>query len=120
MPPRNTTPTRETLREQASKIIKEYSKDVLVAPKAFGDGGLEPLWGRFERALLNQVENGEVTVSRYAIWANTVRDNILEGMELANKGDLEKANHHFVRAANSLAAFSEAQSLFDLLDIGKD
>lgn len=114
MSPRELMP-REVLRERASNLIKEYSKDVLVAPKAFGDGGLDPLWGRFERALGNQVEGGDATVSRYAIWANTVRDNILEGMKLAEDGNFERANHHFVRAANSLAAFSEAQSFFDPL-----
>lgn len=111
--------SREVIRRQASKLLEEYSKDVLVEPKAFGDGGLEPLWGRFERALSNQVEGGDATVSRYAIWANTVRGNILEGIQLAENGDFERAKHHFIRAANSLAAFSEAQSLFDPLSTGK-
>lgn len=80
---------------------------------AYPDGGLDPLWPRFERAVMNQAEGEEATLSRYAIWANTVRDNIIEAIVLMDKGSDAETKALLIRAANSLSAFSEIQSYFD-------
>jgi hypothetical protein len=68
-----------------------------------------------DRAALNQAEEGEATVSRYGIWANTVRDNIRESIEEIDKGNIDEAKRLLKRAANSLSAFSEIQALFDTM-----
>lgn len=95
------------------KIMAKFDQSAVIKSSAYPDGGLDPLWPRFERAALNQVEGGEATLPRYAIWANTVRDNIIEAIDLQEKGEDEKAKTMLVRAANSLSAFSEVQSFFD-------
>ena len=63
--------------------------------------------------MINQAENGATTVSRYAIWANTVRDNIVEAMSDIEKDEVETAKKRLIRAINSLSAFSEVQSEFE-------
>jgi hypothetical protein len=52
-------------------------------------------------------------LSRYAIWANTVRDNITEAIALQENGNEDEAKRLLIRAANSLSSFSEVQSHFD-------
>jgi hypothetical protein len=106
------------LDERKNEIIDRFSQNMLVnSPLAPMDGGIDGLWERFHRALMNQMSGGEATFSRYAIWANTVRDNILEGLKLAKDGQLEEAEYHLVRAANSLAAFCEVQAYFDPFEL---
>lgn len=95
--------------EKLQQIVELYSRDELTLSKAFSDGGTEPLWARFERAAINQIDNGDATGSRYAIWANTVRDNIHEGLRCMENGNPEEAEKYLIRAINSLSAFSEVQ-----------
>lgn len=89
--------------------------DRLVISEAFPDGGLDPLFPRLERAAMNQLDAGKATVSRYGIWANTVRDNILHSLDLLGEGKLEEAKAFLTRAVNSLSAFAEIQAHFDPL-----
>lgn len=103
-----------------SEITRRYDQNELVVSQAYGDGGVDPLWARFERSVINQMGYGEATVSRYAIWANTVRDNIIEGMAAMEEGDQARARHHLIRAANSLSAFSDVQAYFDPCKLGKE
>lgn len=97
------------------KILEEYgSEKALKVSSAFTDGGLEPLFPRLEGAALDKIASGDSTYSRYAIWANTVRDTIIEAIKLIN----ENANNKEVRpllikAANSPSAFSEIQAILD-------
>lgn len=100
------------LRRELASVLRTHQGDSLTYPTAYSDGGCEPLWARFERAASNQIENGAATVSRYAIWANTVRCNLLEGVRLLESGCKEEGERHIVRAANSLAAFSDFQAAF--------
>lgn len=102
-----------------SEITQRYYQDQLIVSQAYGDGGTDPLWPRFERSVLNQMGGGEAMGSRYAIWANTVRDNIIEGLNAINEGDQNKARHHLIRAANSLSAFSDVQAYFDPFELDK-
>jgi len=94
-------------------IIEKYDVPMLEVSKVFSDGGLDPLWSRLERAVINQIEDGAATVSRYGVWANTVRDNIIEAISLSESGKPDEANALLVRAANSMSAFAEVQGLIN-------
>lgn len=87
---------------------------------AFPDGGLDPLFARLRRAALNQACVGEATVSRYGIWANTVRDNIREADEHVQAGNLPEARRLMRRAANAMSAFAELQGRFDTTGVGRN
>jgi len=65
------------------------------------------------RAELNQCCNGDATVSRYAIWANTVRDHISTAIRLIDSGDKKEGYRLLTAAHNSLSAFSEIQKQLD-------
>ncbi|MEW6655175.1 MAG: hypothetical protein AB1394_17135 [Bacteroidota bacterium] len=94
------------------KIIEKYNVPEIKISKTYMDGGIEALWPRFERAVMNQLESNPNSISRYAIWANTVRDNILESIKFAKEGNTDKSNVFLTKAINSLSAFAEVQSLF--------
>lgn len=105
--------------ELIDKIIQVFDReDEIVLSEAYSDGGPEGLSPRLSRAAFNQIGQGDATFSRYAIWANTVRDNILWAIHLLETQDTEGANRHLVRAANSLSAFAEIQALLDPVGIG--
>lgn len=58
--------------EEMKRIIDKFDTDrEFRTSQAFGDGGVDLLSGRLHRAALNQLCEGEATVSRYGIWANT-------------------------------------------------
>ncbi|MBK7729697.1 MAG: hypothetical protein IPJ33_14730 [Gammaproteobacteria bacterium] len=105
--------------DRLNEIIDQYSQPDLRVSLAFSDGGTDPLWPRFHRSVLNQMDGGRATTSRYAIWANTVRDNIIEGMRVIDAGDVKAGRQHLVRAANSLSAFTDVQAFFDPFELGK-
>lgn len=104
--------------ELISQITQRYDTDELLVSNAYNDGGTEHLRGRLEGGLLNQMEGGDAMASRYAIWANTVRDNILVGIQALKAGEKDTGYVYLVRAANSLSAFSEAQAYLDPLNLG--
>ena len=106
-------------QELLDQIIRKYDTDELRFSIAYGDGGIDPLWARFSRAAGNQMDSGGTTLSRYAIWANTVRDNIAQAITLMESDERQKARRLMVRAANSLSAFSDVQALFDPFELGK-
>jgi len=99
--------------KQVQAVIEKYQVDTLRALDEHIDGGVDPLWPRLERAATNQSDIGMAAVSRYAIWGNTVRDNIIVALEASEHGDLLTSRHHLIRAANNLAAFVELQRLFN-------
>lgn len=99
--------------EKLIEILYDYDDDILRVSQAYSDGGVEGLRPRLQRAVLNQMSGGEAIFSRYAIWANTVRDNIREAMRLINEGKKDDGQKLLVKAANSLSAFSEIQAHFD-------
>lgn len=97
-------------------IVDRFDTDTeFLASRAFLDGGLDPLSARLRRAALNQICDGEATVSRYGIWANTVRDNIREADKEIQNGNLTEARRLLRRVANSLSAFAELQAQFDTM-----
>jgi len=89
-----------------AEIVDQYDQRELRVSTAYVEGGTNPLWPRFSRSAGNQISDGQTTLSRYAIWANTVRDNIVRGMEAMESGGTELGHYHLTRAANSLSAFS--------------
>ncbi len=97
------------------EITERCCHSEIVEPKNNRDGDYSNgyLFGRLNRAALNQSENGISTFSRYAIWANTARTGILESLSNMGKGDYNDAHRKLVDVANSLAAFSDLQSEFD-------
>lgn len=104
-----------------SNIVAEFDTDQeFVVSRAYADGDIDPLAGRLLRAATNQIEGLKgATLSRYAIWANTVRDNIMQADSEFENGNLDAARRLLRRAANSLSAFSEIQAHFDPMKIGK-
>ena len=104
--------------EILSAITQRYDTDRLLVSTAYADGGTDYLRGRLEGGLINQVEAGDAMAARYAIWANTVRDNIIAGMNALKAGEPDEGYRHLTRAANSLSAFSDAQAYLDPLNMG--
>jgi hypothetical protein len=110
----------DIMEEKLHRIIERFNTDrEFIVSLAFLDGGIDPLSGRLERAALNQLCEGEATVSRYGIWANTVRDNIRQADVEIEEGNVIAARCLLHRAANSLSAFSELQAQFDTMGIGR-
>jgi hypothetical protein len=107
------TSRRPMTRREMERIAEHFDTDrEFVVSKAYGDGGVDGLVPRLLRAAGNQLGDGDATVSRYAIWANTVRDNIRVAEQEMSEGNLERARSLMRRAANSLSAFSELQARF--------
>lgn len=105
--------TEEEQRKAIVNIINKYSSPKRLISQAYEDGGIEPLWARFERATTSQLCSPDSTVSRYGIWANTVRDNLIAGIKEVQSGNISEGDKFFTRAINSLSAFSDVQALFD-------
>jgi hypothetical protein len=103
--------------EEIEAIIEKYNTDQeFRISTAFPDGGLGLLLPRLGRAAMNQLEDGEATYSRYAIWANTARDTIIEAARRIEKGRSEREIRPLlIEVANSLSAFSDIQALFDTM-----
>lgn len=110
--------SKQITEEQIQQIIKYYqNSSTLKVSEAYGDGGTEPLFPRLERAAMNQIEGADAVVSRYAIWANTLRDSIIDCIhELGGDAENREVIKKLVQAANSLSAFSDIQALFDQLN----
>jgi len=100
--------------DDVDRIIEKYdSESEFRISEAYPDGGTGMLSGRLHRAALNQIELGAATFSRYAIWANTVRDHIVAAERAMTAGDLEESRRLLYSAANSLSAFSDIQAVYE-------
>lgn len=107
------------IENQIQEILDRHDTDEeVIVSNAFSDGGVDPLFPRLARAALNQTDEGGATFSRYAIWANTVRDNLREASENVRAHNYEEAERFIRRSINALSAFSEIQALFDGRDSG--
>ncbi len=102
------------VENQIQEILDRHDTDEeIVVSTVFPDGGVDPLFPRLARAALNQADEGGATFSRYAIWANTVRDNLREASDKIRTQNYEEAERFLRRSINALSAFSEIQALFD-------
>lgn len=106
--------TEKDPRRSLENIIAKYDRPEVVKMIRM-DGGLDPLWARFERVAMNQEGGGPATIALYAIWSNTVRDNIIEGLNLLDRVKRDDAKKLFIRGANSLGVFAEYQQHMDPL-----
>ena len=107
--------------EAMARIIQDFDTDerlvqlsAMEVPKSLPLELSFMLSSRLERAAENQLSDGEATVSRYAIWAETLHGIILDAIDkigTAPKHSSTKRN--LTRAAYSLAAFSTIQSKLD-------
>jgi len=114
-----TKPAHHLTDDILAALMARYETDRLVVSTAYDDGGTDSLRSRLEGGLLNQMESGDAMAARYAIWANTVRDNIITGMNALKAGKSDECYRHLIHAANSLSAFSDAQAYLDPLNMGK-
>ena len=104
------------IMDRISEIIQKHDDDAhIILSQAFPDGGSEPLFGRLEKAALNQVDEGGAMSSRYGIWAKTVRDNLVDALADIDNGSSD-ASKKITLCINSLSAFAEIQRLFDVKD----
>jgi hypothetical protein len=105
---------QEDSERMLNKIVSKFdTAEELVVSSAYGDGGTTLLFPRLIRAAMNQWDNGDSTVSRYAIWANTVRDHISAAIHLIENGETKDGCRLLIAAHNSLSAFSEIQKRLD-------
>ena len=66
--------------------------------------------GRLARASMNQSEGGDATISRYQIWAETIRGILLSSLEEIESGRPDEDTvRNLRRAINSLGAFCTIQ-----------
>ena len=72
------------------------------------------LQGRLQRAAINQVSDGASTLSRYQIWAETLRGIVVRASR--SESCCSELRTELVQAANSLACFCEIQSRLDRID----
>lgn len=94
-------------------IVEEFDTDrEFRISRAFLDGGIDPLFGRLRRAALDQLCGDMAALSRYGMWANTVRDNIRQADTEIKNGNMIEARRLLCRAGNSLSAFAELQGKF--------
>ena len=111
--------------ETIEQVVARYHQtDDLLMSTAYSDGGTDGgsmmLGARLARAAGNQDRGDTAAFSRYAIWANTVRDHVLSALEsISRSGTHAGATEHLRVAANSLSAFSDIQSLLDTMGMGK-
>ncbi len=59
-------PSSRLTPDVLSAIVERYDTDRLVVSTAYADGGTEPLRGRLEGGLINQMEGGDAMAARYA------------------------------------------------------
>lgn len=107
--------------EEAQRIIARFHNASQVLDfDAFescagADGNDTMLGPRLERAAMNQSEDGAATITRYAIWAETVRGLVMTSLADVESGRInDRTKKCLIKAANSLAAFSKIQRVFDV------
>lgn len=102
--------------DEVEEIIEKFNTDrEFRISRAFLDGGPDNPSKRLQRAALDQLCEDRSTISRYGIWANTVRDNIRQADVEIENGNLMEARRFLRCAANSLSAFAELQAQFDAM-----
>ena len=105
--------------EQLQALIERYDQSELIVSEAYADSPMDRVWSSFWGGAMNQAESGPAMAARYAIWANTVRDSIIEGMKAMEAGRADEGRTLLVRAANSLSAFADVQACLDPMQLGK-
>jgi hypothetical protein len=106
-------PTDDLRRTLEDMLARASAAQHLLTYPQYGNSGVGGLFPRLERAMGNQITGGPSTLSRYAIWAMTVRDTVAGVLEQIERQELESASKHLVEVANSLLAFAQIQDAID-------
>jgi len=104
--------------ESLARVVRDFEHHDSIVPysahEVHGPLSLDSslmLFARLQRAAGNQISEGNSTLSRYIIWAETVRGIILHAIEdTAFDSDTRR---NLIKAANSLAAFCTIQDRID-------
>ena len=113
------TPHPGLSAEQLQALIDRYDQPELIVSEAYADSPIDRVWSSFWGAAMDQAEGGDAMAARYAIWADTVRDSIIEGVKAMEAGDADDGRAFLIRAANSLSAFADVQACLDPMKLGK-
>lgn len=109
----------DELAQKVEKIVEKcHSSQVVLLSDAFVDGGTDGgammMGARLARAAVNEIRGDSAAPSRYGIWANTVRDHIIEALGKLENSRVDRETLQKLRdAANSMSAFAEVQALLD-------
>jgi hypothetical protein len=111
-------PKTNFTEESLARVVREFeNQDSIVpylahevhAPLSLDSSSM--LFARLQRAAGNQISEGSSTLSRYVIWAETVRGIILHAIDdIPSDSDTRR---NLTKAANSLAAFCTIQEKID-------
>jgi len=100
--------------DEIEDIIEHFNTDrEFHISQAFSDGGAVNPDKRLLRAAVDQLHEDGSTVSRYGIWANTIRDNIIQADVEIDNDNIIEARRLLRCAANSMSAFAELQAQFE-------
>ena len=100
------------------ELIESYSQDRRLLPfsalnEPQSSESPQMMQARLERAALNQASGGDATLSRYRIWAETVRGVIVKTIGEIESSSIDLPIEELVMTANSIACFCEIQDRLD-------
>jgi hypothetical protein len=97
------------------KILQRFDDDRKIHDLNAYEGSAGGPWnGRLEAAAVDQIEDDVDAIPRYAIWAETVRGNLLSAEADITAGkSTNDALRKLRSSVNALSAFSEIQRIFD-------
>jgi hypothetical protein len=99
-------------------ILDRYETDAdFVHADAADPGAVRGTFMRLQRAVSNQLDGGQATFPRYAIWAETVEGQARNADGAIEAGDLAEARRLLRLVANSLGAFAEVQKEFERMGV---
>jgi hypothetical protein len=109
---------KTNIPEAIRKVIDFYAlvgeEKVFENDRFFEDSSKEMLYPRLNRAAYNQVDEKSIaTLSRYAIWAATVRAILIDSLNDMQNDELESAKKRIVLSINALGAFVDIQAIFE-------
>jgi hypothetical protein len=82
-------------------------------PRFKNMGDQEMIYPRLQRVAINQLGDGPATLSRYGIWASTIRDILLQALEEIDDRNFNTARERIIYTINSLGAFIDIQAALD-------
>jgi hypothetical protein len=95
-------------------ILRHYETDAeFVHADAVDVGAVRGTFMRLQRAVSNQLDGGQATISRFAIWAETIEGQACAADAAIETGDLAEARRLLHLIGNSLGAFAEVQKEFE-------
>ncbi|MCG6880650.1 MAG: hypothetical protein LJE96_16095 [Deltaproteobacteria bacterium] len=110
--------------EMLNQVIERYNTDREIVSKMpcrslnLESEDFDFIFPRLERAAINQISDGGASISRYGIWAKTIHRLMVCCIENLKKCQSSPESLRLLtKAANSLRAFSDIQSILDPLEV---